>query len=127
MNKVESLIYQHAPLLLEQAPEATAHLILRLFIVGLFCYICIFYYLYDSLHFCVGLDFVTPSRCYFSKVNIIIILRVGLKDEVLGDDFAGTGVGVSYRLGSRNTGGMGVYTYTYLCIRISICVYVLKG
>jgi hypothetical protein len=39
-----------------------------LFIVGLFCYICIFYYLYfDSLmplaglHFCVGLDFVTPS------------------------------------------------------------------
>jgi hypothetical protein len=39
-----------------------------LFIVGLFCYIYIFYYLcVDSLmplavlHFCVGLDFVTPS------------------------------------------------------------------
>jgi NhaP-type Na+/H+ or K+/H+ antiporter len=39
-----------------------------LYIVGLFCYICIIYYLYfdyliplAGLHFCVGLDFVTPA------------------------------------------------------------------
>jgi hypothetical protein len=54
----------------------------RFFIVGLFCYIYIFYYLYvDSLmpladrHFCVGLYFVAPSRCNFLKVNIIIIIQ----------------------------------------------------
>jgi hypothetical protein len=51
----------------------------RKYIVGLFCYICISYYLYvDSLmplaalHFCVGLDYVTPYGCNLFKVNIII-------------------------------------------------------
>jgi hypothetical protein len=52
-----------------------------LFIIGLFCYICILYYFYvDSLmplaglHFCVGLNFVTPSCCDFFSVNIIITI-----------------------------------------------------
>jgi hypothetical protein len=48
-----------------------------LFIVKMFCYICIFYYLYvdsltyafgwSALHFCVGLDFSTPLDVMFFK------------------------------------------------------------
>jgi hypothetical protein len=52
-----------------------------LFIVGLFCLSCIICMLtlllmpLAGLHFCVGLDFVTPWLQSFFQVNIIIIIR----------------------------------------------------
>jgi hypothetical protein len=65
MNKVESLIYQHAPLLLERAPEATAHLMLRVGlkdeILGMYMsvlricdeYICNYMYLLLCIYICI--------------------------------------------------------------------------
>jgi NAD(P)-dependent dehydrogenase (short-subunit alcohol dehydrogenase family) len=51
--------------------NGTFELCHRLCIVRLYCYICIFYLCVDSLmplaglHFCVGLNFVTPLYVFF--------------------------------------------------------------